>query len=363
MRPSPRTSAEPMSSTAVARPRSRVRRSLLGRRRCAASTRASSTHLRAADAALAARFAAARAAPDALERKAEAELLIARRAASRGFPRRAVRHRAEVQALEARHHELAPLFVVKRQFVQRKAMNAYKADAAAAFDGPALRAALEARDGRAVLASSASRRRSRAGRQTRRRTPAELDLALRYAAWAAHTPAGRAAHRGGVLFRAPRKLDYMQLVPVEAETRHGVSAWKLDARPSVAPARRLRADRSGHRPRRRRSTRRTTASGATSRARTRARAGLLEKKPLPGDVAVQEVAVRRDARRLPARGAHLRVPQAARRRLAARRAGDDLRRQPDGRRHRPSHLQRLHEVVHLPEAGSGRHPAGGNARC
>ena len=54
-------------------------------------------------------------------------------------------------------------------------------------------------------------------------------LAARYAAWAAHTPAGRAAHKGGVLFRAPRKLDYMKLVPVEAEPHDGVSAWKLPA--------------------------------------------------------------------------------------------------------------------------------------
>ena len=48
---------------------------------------------------------------------------------------------------------------------------------------------------------------------------AALDTALRYAAWAAHTADGRAAHRGGVLFRAPRKLDFMKLVPLEAETR------------------------------------------------------------------------------------------------------------------------------------------------
>ena len=45
-----------------------------------------------------------------------------------------------MQALEAQHHALAPLFAVKRQFVQRKAMNAYKADVAATFDGAALRA-------------------------------------------------------------------------------------------------------------------------------------------------------------------------------------------------------------------------------
>ena len=76
-------------------------------------------------------------------------------------------------------------------------------------------------------------------------------LAARYAAWALHTPAGRAAHKGGVLFRAPRKLDYMKLVPLEAvpyARRLGVEAA---GGPCAAPARRLRADRRRHRPRRR----------------------------------------------------------------------------------------------------------------
>ena len=31
--------------------------------------------------------------------------------------------------------------------------------------------------------------------------------------------------------------------------------------------------------------------------------------------------------------------------------------------HRPPHLQRLHEGVHLPEAGAGQHPAGGDRAC
>ena len=43
--------------------------------------------------------------------------------------------------------------------------------------------------------------------------------------------------------------------------------------------------------------------------------------------------------------------------------GDHRGRQPDGRRHRSSHLQRLHEVLHLPEAGSGQHPAGRDAHA
>ena len=38
-------------------------------------------------------------------------------------------------------------------------------------------------------------------------------------------------------------------------------------------------------------------------------------------------------------------------------------RQPDVSRHRPSHLQRLHEVLHLPEAGSGQHPADRDRRA
>ena len=32
-------------------------------------------------------------------------------------------------------------------------------------------------------------------------------------------------------------------------------------------------------------------------------------------------------------------------------------------RHRPPHLQRLHEGLHLPEAGAGQHPAGGDGRA
>ncbi len=36
---------------------------------------------------------------------------------------------------------------------------------------------------------------------------------------------------------------------------------------------------------------------------------------------------------------------------------------PDVPRHRPPHLQRLHEGVHLPEAGSGQHPADRNRRA
>ena len=48
----------------------------------------------------------------------------------------------------------------------------------------------------------------------------ELELAARYAAWAAHTDAGRRRHAAGVLFKAPAKLDPLHLVPLR-EHDHG----------------------------------------------------------------------------------------------------------------------------------------------
>ena len=100
-------------------------------------------HLQAADAALAARLAAARAKPEALERKGESELLIALGPHLEDFLAALFGIEGDVRTLEAKHHELAPLYAVKRLFVQRKAMNTHQADVAATFDGAALRRELE----------------------------------------------------------------------------------------------------------------------------------------------------------------------------------------------------------------------------
>ncbi len=189
-------------------------------------------HLRAADAALADRLSAARADPGVLAPKEESTLLIDVAPHVEDFLSHLFGIGSEVRALEARHHELAPLFAIKRQFVQRKAANAYKADAAAEFDGPALRAALESRvggpvtgqDGELAFANTITR-----WQQNETANVDALDIAARYAAWALHSAEGRAAHKGGVLFRAPRKLDYMKLVPLEAVPYAGVSAWQQPA--------------------------------------------------------------------------------------------------------------------------------------
>src|SRR5947207_10222207 len=81
------------------------------------------------DAALAGRFQAARAAPG-LAYKDEAELLIAIAPHVDRFFAALFGIEAEWQALYDAHHRLAPLFRVKRKFVQRRAMLKIKADAA-----------------------------------------------------------------------------------------------------------------------------------------------------------------------------------------------------------------------------------------
>ncbi|HEY3564076.1 MAG TPA: pyridine nucleotide-disulfide oxidoreductase, partial [Casimicrobiaceae bacterium] len=180
-----------------------------------------------ADAALAARLAAARSEPTTLGAKDESQLLIEIAPHLEDFLADLFGIGVAVQALEAQHHELAPLFVVKRQFVQRRAMNAYKADVAATFDAAALRAELDALLGRhdgvqayeLAFAQAVTR-----WQQDETANAHALDVAQRYAAWAAHTHEGKMAHRGGVLFRAPRKLDMMRLVPVETITRDGIES-------------------------------------------------------------------------------------------------------------------------------------------
>jgi len=182
-------------------------------------------HLKSADAVLAERLATARARPEALDRKSESELLIALAPHLEDFVAVLFGIGAEVRALEARHHELAPLYAVKRLFVQRRAMNAHKPADAATFDGAMLKREVEAAMGECFTELAFANAVTR-WQEDEAANAAALDVATRYAAWAAHTPEGRSAHRGGVLFRAPRKLDHLQLVPLEASHVNGVTVWK-----------------------------------------------------------------------------------------------------------------------------------------
>ena len=155
--------------------------------------------VRTADVPLAERLLAARGDPAGLAAKEESELILAAAPWLEAFIARLFRIEAEVSALAARHHELAPLYSVKRLFVQRKAMHRFKAAEAGAFDGPALERELERLLGE-PFGELAFARHVTQWQADEAAHAAALDVALRYAAWAAHSAAVHERHRHGVLF-------------------------------------------------------------------------------------------------------------------------------------------------------------------
>ncbi|HET7730214.1 MAG TPA: FAD-dependent oxidoreductase [Usitatibacter sp.] len=182
--------------------------------------------LREADAALAERLLAARAAPHALAYKEEADLLMAVSPLVDRFIAKLFGIEEAWEDLHESHHALAPLFRVKRKFVQRRAMLKVKAEEAATLDGPALERAVAERLGGPFeeLAFALRVTEWLADEPAHAET---LALAERFAAWSAHTEEGRRRHRGGVLFRPPQRVDPMRLVNTDIDTRAGYTVHTL----------------------------------------------------------------------------------------------------------------------------------------
>ncbi len=178
------------------------------------------------DAPLGARLAAARAQPDALAKKAESELLIALAPQLEDFIAALFDIQAEVEALSARHAELAPLYAMKRLFVQRRAMHKITPDEAASLDGAALEAQLVSWFGQ-PFSELVFARQVGDWQKDEVQYGDRIETAVRYAAWASQTAAGKHKHRAGVLFKAPRKLDFMRLVPVHTDTAGGYPVHRL----------------------------------------------------------------------------------------------------------------------------------------
>ena len=179
-----------------------------------------------ADSDLAERLTAARGAPESLEAKAEAELLIALAPHLEDYIGSLFGIREELTTLATQHNALAPLFRCKRLFVQRRAGKAVKPDAAEALDGDELAAKLDA------LGASPSDELSFATKVMAWSDDEEahaeaLDVALHYAAWALHSEAGRARHASGVLFKQPQRHDPQHLIALTHETQHGAEALRL----------------------------------------------------------------------------------------------------------------------------------------
>ncbi|HEX4330751.1 MAG TPA: FAD-dependent oxidoreductase [Usitatibacter sp.] len=196
------------------------------------------SQLSVADASLAERLSAARANPASLPYKAEAELLIAVAPHLDRFVAKLFCIEDEWQDLFEGHHRLAPLFRVKRKFVQRRAMLKIKADAAAQLDGDALYAQVDGllrhpgrRDATTtrdpIVFELAFAEHVLAWQADEASHAAELGLAEQFAAWAAHTEEGRWRFRDGVLFKPPQRVDPMHLVPLQTDTSRGYSVHTL----------------------------------------------------------------------------------------------------------------------------------------
>jgi NADPH-dependent glutamate synthase beta subunit-like oxidoreductase/NAD(P)H-flavin reductase len=120
----------------------------------------------------------------------------------------------DLRHLQERHTELAPLYSVKRRFVQRKAVVGQTAESASEIDGFALASELEALLQEPLTELSFAKHVSRWLENEAAHTD-HLQLAARYAAWATLSPQGKRKHASGVLFKLPHKLDMNHLVPVQ----------------------------------------------------------------------------------------------------------------------------------------------------
>jgi NADPH-dependent glutamate synthase beta subunit-like oxidoreductase/NAD(P)H-flavin reductase len=192
--------------------------------------RAFVAHLAASDVVLHDRLMTARLEPEASERQAESDLLVDLAPHLEDFIGELFGISDEVRALQARHHALAPLYSVKRLFVQRRAVKGVTEADAELLDGPGLARELD----RLMSVPPAEEvaipawERCYAEHVTNwladeGANSEALATARSYAAWATLSEEGCRKHRRGVLFKVPHRLDMQHLVPVETVTRDGVT--------------------------------------------------------------------------------------------------------------------------------------------
>jgi len=183
-------------------------------------------HLKGAEDDLGQRLLDARSNPDALDDKAASDLFLEIAPHIDDFLGHLFGIESEIRDLSERHHDLAPLFACKRLFVQRQAAKKIKADEAASFDGPALEAELAALTGSAFDQLGFAKT-VMAWLDDEETNADALDLARRYAAWAFHSDDGQKRHQSDVLFKGPKKIDFLNLVETETIHQHGVDILHL----------------------------------------------------------------------------------------------------------------------------------------
>ena len=169
---------------------------------------------------------AARQDPTALTDKAASLLLVEIAPYLEDFLGELFGIESELQTLQARHTELAPLHTVKRKFVMRKAKGRTAEDAMA-IDAAAITSELESLLG-GPLTDRSFAEHVAGWMEHEADHPRQLELAAEYAIWASLSPAGRRKHRDSAVFNIPRKLDMARLVPVVEHHRGDLVQLELD---------------------------------------------------------------------------------------------------------------------------------------
>ena len=169
----------------------------------------------------------ARSHSDSLNAKDESNLLIEVAPLLDDFISKLFCIETEVQALSAHHHELAPLYFCKRQFVLRKAMNKVSDEDISKIDGFKLEKQLEI-EFKEPFSELVFATKVIEWLKDEEKNEELLKAALFYAAWALKTAKGKIRSQEGVLFKGHPKLDYLRLVPSVIDTAEGYVSHRLD---------------------------------------------------------------------------------------------------------------------------------------
>jgi NADPH-dependent glutamate synthase beta subunit-like oxidoreductase/NAD(P)H-flavin reductase len=188
------------------------------------------TYLTQRDPALAAQMQAAREA--GLERKDESALWLAVAPHLDDFLIEWFDVRAEVNALRARQDAAEVIFRARRQFVQRHLQRTVKPAEAEQLDGDAALADLQIHLGKDFQEIDCAR----AMLDWLSREPEHRDAlsaAVRFAAWASMTGAGRARFAHWTLFQVAAKRDPLARVPVQSSSEQKLAWLRLPAHHAV----------------------------------------------------------------------------------------------------------------------------------
>ncbi len=120
----------------------------------------------------------------------------------------------EVQSLQKKHHELAPLYTCKRTFIQRQVAKKSPVEDVDLLDGTRLCQELEAYF-QGSFSDLTYATYVLSWLQEPEKFSEQLKIARNYGAWALFSKEGQLFHKHSPLFNLPQKLDYAYLIPDE----------------------------------------------------------------------------------------------------------------------------------------------------